>query len=113
MGWAGYLKEWPGPDEGERPSAYIIMLGDPSISNSIEVDVGIAAQNILLAAVENGLGGCMFGSIKRAKLQEVLGVPDHLQIVYVLALGKPIEEVVLEEVGTDGSVNTCAIQLNR
>ena len=46
LAWAGYLKEWDGPSEGERPSAYIIILGDKSITETFGVDHGIAAQSI-------------------------------------------------------------------
>ena len=55
--WAGYLADWPGPAQGERPSAYIVILGDKDIVAQAGVDHGIAAQSILLGATEKGLGG--------------------------------------------------------
>ena len=102
--WAGYLKDWPGPAEGERPVAYIVILGDTEIRKSFGCDHGIAAQSIMLGATERGLGGCMIGSIDRSELRQVLDIPDHCEILLILALGKPKETVVLEEVGPDGSV---------
>jgi nitroreductase len=104
LAWAGYLKDWPGPVEGERPSAYILMLGDKQISPFFDFDNGIAAQSILLGAVEKGLGGCMIASIQRPKLREKLNIPDRYEILLVIALGKPVETVVLETVKTDGDV---------
>ena len=102
--WAGYLKDWPGPAEGERPTAYIVILGDTEIRKSFGCDHGIAAQSIMLGAAERGLGGCMIGSIDRSELRQVLGIPEQCEILLILALGKPKETVVLEEVGPDGSV---------
>ena len=97
LAWAGYLADWPGPEEGERPSAYIIMLHDTNISPNYHCDDGIAAQSILLGAAEAGYGGCMIYSVNRAKLAELLNLPEHLPIIQVIALGKPKETVVLEE----------------
>jgi len=102
--WAGYLKDWPGPSEGEKPSGYIVILGDKNISSSFGYDPGIAAQSILLGAVEQGLGGCMFGSIHRDELRKALDIPEHLDILLVLALGKPKETVVIDPVGADGDI---------
>jgi nitroreductase len=96
--WAGYLKEWPGPEPGERPSAYIIVLGDTSITDSFGVDHGIAAHTIMLGATEAGIGGCIIGSIKREELRSELKIPGIFEILLVLALGKPVEQVVIEEI---------------
>ena len=104
LAWAGYLADWPGPAEGERPSAYIVILGDTKIRPSFGCDHGIAAQSILLGATERGLGGCMIGSIQRDQLRAALGIPEHLEILLVLALGKPSETVVLETVDASGSI---------
>ena len=104
LAWAAYLEDWPGPAEGERPSAYIIILGDTAITRNFHCDHGIAAQSILLGAAEKGLGGCMIGSIKRDHLRAALHLPDRYEILLVLALGKPKEEVVLETVRPDGDV---------
>ncbi|MBN1383910.1 MAG: nitroreductase family protein [Elusimicrobia bacterium] len=104
LSWAGYLKDWPGPCEGERPSAYIIILGDTQISKSFGCDHGIAAQSILLGAVEKGLCGCMIGSIKRKELQIALKIPSRYEILLVLALGRPKETIVLETAGASGDI---------
>ncbi len=98
LAWAGYLTTWEGPDPGERPTAYIIILGDKEISDKFGVDHGIAAQSIMLGATEAGLGGCVFASVKREKLRSELSVPDQYEILLVLALGKPVEKVVLETI---------------
>lgn len=104
LGWAAYLKDWPGPDEGERPSAYIIIFGDTHIATNFWCDHGIAAQTILLGAVEQGLGGCMIASINRKGLMAALNIPDHLEILLVIAIGKPLEEVRIEAVGPGGDI---------
>jgi nitroreductase len=96
--WAGYLTEWPGPDKGERPSGYIMILGDKKISELFGIDHGIAAQSIMLGATEAGLGGCIIASIKREELVNELSIPDNLDILLILALGKPVENVIIEEI---------------
>jgi len=106
LAWAAALKDWPGPSEGERPSAYIIMLEDTRLSTPyLKCDVGIAAQSILLGAAEQGLAGCMIASVQREKLREKLAIPEEFDIALVVALGRPKEEVVVEEVGPSGNVN--------
>ncbi|MFG1691699.1 nitroreductase family protein [Gemmatimonadota bacterium] len=102
--WAGYLKEWDGPGEGERPAAYIVILGDTTIHKTFSVDHGIAAQSILLGATEAGFGGCMVASIDQLKLKRVLALPEHLVVLLVVALGKPAEEVVVESVDSEGKI---------
>ena len=100
--WAGYLKEWNGPCEGERPSGYIIMLKDNDLGAISPVDEGIAAQSILLGAVEKGLGGCIIANINRKSLKEYLNLDEKYDIELVIAIGYPKEEVVIEEL-SDGN----------
>jgi len=102
LGWASYLTDWPGPSEGERPAAHIIIMCDTEISKEFFCDHGIAAQSILLGAREKGLGGCMHGSVNRKKMSEALELPPHYEILLVISLGRPKEEVVLEDIGLDG-----------
>jgi len=104
LAWAGYLKDWPGPAAGERPAAYIVILGDREITTNFGCDHGIAAQSILLGAREKGLGGCMIGSIQKDRLRRLLDLPERYDILLVIALGRPQEEVVLTDVGPDGSI---------
>ena len=104
LAWAGYLKDWKGPAEGERPIAYIIILGDKNITENFGVDAGIAAQSILLGATEKGLGGCMFGSVARDSLRKLLNIPSRYEILYALALGYPVEKVQIEKVGESGDI---------
>jgi len=104
LAWAAYLKDWDGPAPGERPSAYIIILGDTAINNAFGCDHGIAAQSILLGAREKGLAGCMIGLIRREELRKTLDIPAPYEILLVLALGKPREQAVLDEVGPTGDI---------
>ena len=104
LAWAAYLKDWPGPEAGERPSAYIVMLEDTRISHPLHIDHGIAAQSILLGATDRGLGGCMLGAIDKPRLRKALEIPAHYEILLVLALGKPRETVVVDAVGADGDI---------
>ncbi len=97
LAWAGYLTDWDGPESGERPAAYIIQLLDTSIASATICDEGITAQSILLQATELGYGGCIIASVKREALREILALPEHLLIKNVIALGKPKETVVLED----------------
>jgi len=102
--WAGYLKDWGGPEEGERPAAYVVILGDTEIGKSFDCDHGIAAQSIMLGATERGLGGCMLGALDREGLRRTLDIPERYEILLALALGKPRETVVIEDVGPDGDI---------
>ncbi len=102
--WAAYLKDWDGPEDGEKPSAYIVIMGDTTITKNFRCDHGIAAQSILLGARALGFAGCMLAAIDRKKLKQLLGIGDHLEILLVIALGKPIEEVKLEELEPGGSI---------
>ena len=98
LAWAGYLTTWKGPEEGEQPSAYIVLLNDTLISGNYFCDDGIALQSILLGATEADFGGCIIHSVNRNKLREILNLSEQYEILYVLALGKPKETVVLDEI---------------
>lgn len=102
--WAAYLKDWDGPEEGERPAAYVIVLGDTAITTNFGVDPGIAMQSLLLGAAEQGYGGCMLANILRDELRDALEIPAGFEILYVVALGKPVEKVVVDAVGADGDI---------
>ena len=102
--WAAYLKDWQGPAQGERPTGYIIVLGDTDISRNPSVDLGISSQTMLLRAVEEGFGGCMLASVKKESLKQLLDIPAELDILLVIALGKPAEKVILEEKGPEGTI---------
>jgi nitroreductase len=109
LSWAGQLRDWPGPSEGERPSAYIVIVGDTEISGNFFCDHGIAAQSIMLGAREGGLGGCIHGMEGYAegsrKLRQALNIPSRYEILLVLSLGKPKEKAVIEEASSGDSTN--------
>lgn len=108
LGWAGYLNDWPGPKEGERPAAYILCLLDSKRckgpENEAHFDLGIASQNIMLGAAEQGIFACRIGSFSNNAVADIFALPDRYKPLLVLALGYPAEEVVLEEMGQDGDI---------
>lgn len=97
------IPDWGGPKKGERPVAYITILTEDTCSPFTAYDIGIVAQTMMLAAAEQGFGGCMVASIKKEELRTVLSLPDQYEIHLVLAFGYPAEQVVLEKVGNDGN----------
>jgi len=97
LGWAGYLSDWPGPGAGERPTAYIVCLEDRRINGDAVFDLGIASQNILLGAIARGIGGCRIASFAKKKVAELFDLDEHLSPSLVIALGRPAEEVIIEE----------------
>jgi len=99
LNWAGYLPDWQGPALKERPSGYILLLVRSAIEKYAHFDAGIAAQTITLSATEMGLGACLIASVNKALLNNVLDIPeDEYSVLLCIALGKPIEQVVLEPV---------------
>lgn len=103
LAWAGYLKDWPGPEEGERPAGYIIIVGDTTLTKDFDCEYGIAAQSIALGATEMGLGCCMIANMNKDRLAALLRIPQRYEALLVIALGKPKEQIVLDEI-KDGSI---------
>ncbi len=101
LNWARLLKDYNGPEPGKRPSAYIILCNDLKIAPNVErfsCDAGIISQTILLSAVEKGYGGCMIKNFAPDVLSSELMLPENLRPYIVLALGKPAEEIIIDEI---------------
>lgn len=102
--WAGYLKGEYNPKENERPTAYIVVCVDSSISKAnFDLDVGAAVENIILSALFDGVGSCWLGSVDRDALREMLSIPSTLSISCVVALGYP-SEAPKEAAAKDGDI---------
>lgn len=107
LGWAGYLSDWKGPAAGEQPAAYIICLLNrkwlKGSDQEAQFDLGIATQNLLLRAMELGIGGCRIGAFN-PKIAEILNPGADLEVSLVIALGYPAEEVVIESCESDDGI---------
>jgi len=104
LAWAGYLKDWKGPQEGEKPSAYIIVFLDKNITDNNYCDHNLAVQNILLGAVEKGFGGCIIAAFKRKTITEIVNSIKNMEPLLVLALGKPKEVINLYEINLNDDI---------
>ncbi len=108
LGWAGYLPDWPGPVPGERPAAYVVCLLDARLLNGAEseahCDLGIATQNLLLGAAEQGVYGCRIGAFAHGPVHRLLQLDNCFKVMLVVALGYPAETVVLEQLRLDGDI---------
>lgn len=102
--WANYLKDWEGPQFGERPSAYILVLAPHNVTKFHYYDCGIACQSMLLGATDWGMGGCMIASMDRERLKRDLELPENIEIMLAVALGYPAEEVVIDTINNDGNI---------
>lgn len=96
--WAGYLTDWDGPEAGERPAAYLVQCLDTDLTTNLLCDDGIQLQAITLGARALGTGSCIIKSFNVAELKNQLHIPENMKPLYVLALGIPVEKVVIEEI---------------
>ncbi|MCL1826803.1 MAG: nitroreductase family protein [Candidatus Cloacimonetes bacterium] len=104
LSWAGYLEDWQGPAQTERPTAYVVLFTEKDFVQAVNFDPGILGQTIQLAASEKGLGCCMIGAFQKKNLKTILRLDDSKEIVLVIAMGKPAETVVIDEVDSSGSI---------
>ncbi len=102
--WAGVLK-WDGPVEAERPTLYIAILAPNGATKLVHMDVGIAAQNIQLAAHSRGWGCCMHASFNADACADIFQVPEDMHISLLLGLGVAKEVRALAPMPEDGSFN--------
>ncbi len=106
--WAARLKDRKLPESGKEPSAFIVICHDASIASMADyflIDTGIAAQTILLAAVEHGLAGCVNVSFNKEKLANILSLPEKVTPILLMAIGKPNEKIILTDVKEDGNTS--------
>lgn len=99
--WAAYLPDWHGPTGGERPPAYIVIVGDTEVTRFFGCEHGIAAQTILLGAVEAGLGGCLLADVDWEGLRRDLELDDRYELLLVVAVGRPRETVLIDGMRSD------------
>lgn len=106
--WARALPQMKLPHDGMHPTGFITICQDKNVSANVgrfSKDVGIVAQTILLAAVEEGLGGCMIGNYDPEEVKRVMNFPDNLEPLLIVALGKPAEDIRIVPVPADGNTN--------
>lgn len=96
LAWAGYLKDWDGPEEGERPAAYIVQCLDTHLSEGCLCDDGLQLEALTLAATAQGFGCCILKAFDPKRVAEVLALPERYKPLYVVALGVPVEKVVID-----------------
>lgn len=101
--WAGALKDWKGPAEGERPTAFIAVLMPEDGGNIVAYDVGICCQTIQLAATSRGWGACMIQSFDQKGAVDLLHVPAGLKIALLMGLGVAKEKRIVAKMPADGS----------
>jgi nitroreductase len=98
LGWPVF-GDWSEPAPAERPAAYILILGDMRIHTAVGVDAGIAAQTILLGAVERGMAGCIIGMVRATPIRVAFNIPEEYRLLLALAIGFPAEKPVIDPQG--------------
>lgn len=102
LGWAGYYKDWDGPEEGERPAAYLVQCRDNEISQNADTDCGIQLEAITLGAASLEFGSCKIKCFDSKRLSSILGLEANLVPEHVIALGYPAEKAMITDLGADG-----------
>ncbi len=96
--WAGAIAPQGNPADDERPMAYIVVLVDTEVKKAgYDVDAGAAVENLLLAAVAEGIGACWLGALERESIRAILNIPERYVLHTMVALGYPAESPQMEE----------------
>lgn len=99
--WGGSVRPRRSPEWlKDAPSAFIaVTAASESLKTlkHIHADAGAAIQNILLKAVELGLGTCWIGSFKE-EVNAILELGADTAVVYLVAVGYPDEDPVQEDI---------------
>lgn len=101
--WAGQPRPQGGAAPGHRPKAYVVILVDTARQAEVNAsarsticDVGMAAENLILTALEQGVAACALFSFKESELKQALNIPNNYEVGMVIALGYPDESPVVE-----------------
>ena len=114
LAWAGALKDWNGPAQGERPTGYIGILAERAVPGKpaapiTDTDTGIAAQTMMLAArsATPEVAACMFKAFTPRAIDAMGLDSDKLELKLIMAFGVPVERQVIEPLSAspDGSLN--------
>lgn len=104
LAWAGYYKDWPGPEPGQRPTAYLVQCLDTELCQDCLCDDGLQLQAITLGATALGISGCIIKAFNAPRMSEILKLEKRYRPRYVLALGYQAEEVCIVPMGPDGNI---------
>ena len=96
--FAAYLPPEKGqPKEHERAMAYIVILEPENGGRISDIDMGIAADRIVLSAYEKGIGSCMMLNYDAGKVRELLHIEEGMKPGLVIAMGVPAHTSTIEE----------------
>ncbi|MDE6048394.1 MAG: nitroreductase family protein [Paramuribaculum sp.] len=104
LAWAGYYKDWDGPEEKERPAAYLIQCLDTDLIPDCLCDDGLQLEAITLGATALGIRGCIIKSFNMQKISEALHIQQRFKPRYVLALGYPVEKATIVDLDSEGDI---------
>ncbi len=103
--WAAALPPEVGvPKAGEQPTAFIVIVRKADSTPYVDMDVGIAADTIVMTAWEAGVGSCMIAYVNRAGIAKLLGVEAGDTVSLVIALGYPAHKSTIVPVPASGEI---------
>ena len=90
------------PSPGTEPNAFIIVCSTVEESRYVDIDLGIAAQSMLLRTVEMGLNGICIGAFDKEKIRDTFAL--KYEPLLILAIGRGIEQIELDETDKEGGL---------
>ncbi len=91
------------PQKGSEPRAFIIICSIAEESRFVDIDLGIAAQSMLLQATEIGLNGICIAAFDKQRIKEQFNLP--YEPLMILAIGRGKDNIVLTEIKANESRN--------